>query len=195
MVLIFSCTNFKIKPEFEGEAWVIGAMFGGARVGIVNFDKSTCPYRLKSQWRHSVRGKLEKDPGITMVCAKPVINPNDDLHSSPSIRDSVTAAPPPPVREDFIPSDNLEKLKAQLSKVPTTSTEGASSTVLTVTPVADVVTTSPTNEFETVDKEKENASLETPVVENTPCDCPRIVISSQNPNTIEKHGNQLGPYR
>ena len=23
----------------EGEAWVIGAMFGGARVGIVNFDK------------------------------------------------------------------------------------------------------------------------------------------------------------
>ena len=88
---------------------MIGAMFGGARVGIVNFDKTTCPYRLKSHWRHSVRGKLEKDPGITMVCAKPPVattNLEDDLHSAPSVRDSVTAAP------DFIPSDNLEKLKA-----------------------------------------------------------------------------------
>ena len=37
----------------EGEAWVIGAMFGGARVGIVNFDKHPCPYELKSLWRHS----------------------------------------------------------------------------------------------------------------------------------------------
>ena len=37
----------------EGEAWVIGAMFGGARVGIVNFDKHPCPYQLKSLWRHS----------------------------------------------------------------------------------------------------------------------------------------------
>ena len=74
-------------------------------------------------------------------------------------------------------------------------------TVQTVTPVTEVATTSkapppsPPNEFETVDKEEDNVSLETPVVENTPCDCPRIVISSQNPNTIEKHGNQLGPYR
>ena len=40
-----------------------------------------------------------------------------------------------------------------------------------------------------------NATLAPPLVENTPCDCPRIVISSQNPNTIEKHGNQLGSYR
>ena len=46
-------------------------MFGGARVGIVNFDKNTCPYRLQSSWRHSVRGKLEKDTGIAMACANP----------------------------------------------------------------------------------------------------------------------------
>ena len=48
-------------------------MFGGARVGIVNFDKNTCPYRLQSSWRHSVRGKLEKDTGIAMACAKPTL--------------------------------------------------------------------------------------------------------------------------
>ena len=48
-------------------------MFGGARVGIVNFDKNTCPYRLHSSWRHSVRGKLEKDTGIVMACANPTL--------------------------------------------------------------------------------------------------------------------------
>ena len=48
-------------------------MFGGARVGIVNFDKNTCPYRLQSSWRHSVRGKLEKDTGIVMACANPTL--------------------------------------------------------------------------------------------------------------------------
>ena len=55
----------------DGEAWVIGATFGGSRVGIVNFDKQSCPYVIRSTWRHSVSGKLEKDPGIVMTCTDP----------------------------------------------------------------------------------------------------------------------------
>ena len=35
---------------------------------MVNFDKTTCPYVIQSVWRHSVGGKLEKDPGITLTC-------------------------------------------------------------------------------------------------------------------------------
>ena len=38
----------------EGDAWVIGATFGGSRVGVVNFDKQSCPYVIRSIWRHSV---------------------------------------------------------------------------------------------------------------------------------------------
>ena len=46
-----------------------------------------------------------------------------DLEPAPSIRDTIREKAPSAVdfREDFIPSDNLEKLKAQLSKVPTTT--------------------------------------------------------------------------
>ena len=61
-----------------------------------------------------------------------------------------------------------------------------------------VSTTAAVNDFQTVVEgvsHQANATLAPPLVENTPCDCPRIVISSQNPNTIEKHGNQLGSYR
>ena len=54
----------------EGEAWVIGAMFGGARVGIVNFDKHPCPYELKSLWRHS--GKQFNE--LRMDCIDHVYN-------------------------------------------------------------------------------------------------------------------------
>ena len=67
----------------DGDAWVIGATFGGSRVGVVNFDKTTCPYVIQSVWRHSVGGKLEKDPGITLTCtdAGPLlkVRPRDRL--------------------------------------------------------------------------------------------------------------------
>ena len=30
----------------DGEAWVVGATFGGPRVGIVNFERKRCPYQV-----------------------------------------------------------------------------------------------------------------------------------------------------
>ena len=204
----------------EGEAWVIGAMFGGARVGIVNFDKSSCPYQLKSFWRHSVRGKLEKDPGILMACA----SENQEEPGNPAIQTTTTTTTEasdlqsaPSIREDFIPSDNLEKLKAQIQQVLTTSTPSTTTTTATTTttgatekyiyttttdgppraPLVPQPAVPRTDEFDTIEstEDRTNATLKPAIFESTVCDCPRIVITSQNPNTIEKHGNQLGHYR
>ena len=43
-------------------------------------------------------------------------------------------------------------------------------------------------------EERTNATSKSPFLETTVCDCPRIVISSQKPDTIAKHGSQLGSY-
>ena len=79
----------------EGEAWVIGATFGGSRVGVVNFDKQTCPYLIRSTWRHSVGGKLEKDSGIILTCTdpRPILKAKKaeeavDLLSAPTLENS-----------------------------------------------------------------------------------------------------------
>ena len=80
----------------EGDAWVIGATFGGSRVGIVNFDKNSCPYVIRSTWRHSVGGKLEKDPGIVVTCTdpRPILKVKTqeeqsiDLLSAPSVNEN-----------------------------------------------------------------------------------------------------------
>ena len=73
----------------DGDAWVIGATFGGSRVGVVNFDKTICPYVIQSIWRHSVGGKLEKDPGIALTCTdpRPILNVKtpQDLVPAPSL--------------------------------------------------------------------------------------------------------------
>ena len=56
----------------DGEAWVVGATFGGPRVGIVNFERKVCPYQVTAgTWRHSVNGKLERDSGIVLKCLDP----------------------------------------------------------------------------------------------------------------------------
>jgi hypothetical protein len=56
----------------DGEAWVVGATFGGPRVGIVNFERKRCPYQVTAgTWRHSVNGKLERDSGIALTCVDP----------------------------------------------------------------------------------------------------------------------------
>jgi hypothetical protein len=33
----------------DGEAWVVGATFGGPRVGIVNFERKICPYQVPTE--------------------------------------------------------------------------------------------------------------------------------------------------
>ena len=51
---------------------MVGATFGGPRVGIVNFERKVCPYQVTSgTWRHSVNGKLERDSGIVLKCLDP----------------------------------------------------------------------------------------------------------------------------
>lgn len=85
----------------EGNAWVIGAQFGGSRVGIVNFDRNSCPYNLTSFWRHSVAGQLQVDESLTLEC-------NDELAlglpSAPEIQQIV--GPSPQIIETFGLLDN-----------------------------------------------------------------------------------------
>ena len=76
---------------------VIGATFGGSRVGVVNFDKQSCPYLIRSTWRHSVGGKLEKDPGIILTCTdpRPILKAKEaeesvDLLTAPSLNSAAT---------------------------------------------------------------------------------------------------------
>ncbi len=62
----------------DGEAWVVGATFGGPRVGIVNFERKVCPYQVTpGTWRHSVNGKLERDSGIVLKCVDRVAEAGD----------------------------------------------------------------------------------------------------------------------
>ena len=53
------------------------------------------------------------------------------------------------------------------------------------------------DKFDTENREENraNSTEKRPLLSSTVCDCPKIVISSQNPNTVEKHGSQLGPYK
>ena len=90
---------------------VIGATFGGSRVGVVNFDKQSCPYLIRSTWRHSVGGKLEKDPGIILTCTdpRPILKAKEaeesvDLLTAPSLNSAATI---PNNKIDQVTSDAL----------------------------------------------------------------------------------------
>ena len=66
----------------DGEAWVVGATFGGPRVGIVNFERKPCPYQVSPQsWRHSVNGKLERDQGIVLKCVDPMATESQEAET------------------------------------------------------------------------------------------------------------------
>ena len=72
----------------DGEAWVVGATFGGPRVGIVNFERKPCPYQVTPQsWRHSVNGKLERDPGIVLKCVDPMATESQEVDAE-SVKDT-----------------------------------------------------------------------------------------------------------
>ena len=95
----------------EGNAWVIGAKFGGSRVGVVNFDRGQCPYNLTSHWRHSVGGKLQVDESLGLSCSNQLYDfsprdPNDFIGTS--TQRPATAATP----------SNLQNSPSDLSQAP-----------------------------------------------------------------------------
>ena len=53
----------------DGVTHLVSRQFGGSRVGIVNFDRGSCPYNLSLHWRHSVGGKLQTDESLRDIDA------------------------------------------------------------------------------------------------------------------------------
>ena len=103
----------------DGNAWVVGAKFGGSRVGIVNFDKSYCPYSLRKLWKHSVSGELRIDESLTLECNEfyEVIQNS----SSSSVNSTLANKTPDETKVSFEPSP-LEPKSTTTTKYPSIST-------------------------------------------------------------------------
>jgi hypothetical protein len=157
----------------EGDAWVIGATFGGSRVGVVNFDKRTCPYVITDVWRHSVGGKLEKDPGILLTCTDP----------RPVLPQPAPAVPLEHLDLISAPSLNSVTLNNKLDE--------ASDRIDIVTPE----TTTTTAQVQTIKITTPLPEVNITFLQSTVCDCPVIEVTSRNVATVEKHGAQLGRYQ
>ncbi|TRY80119.1 hypothetical protein TCAL_14827 [Tigriopus californicus] len=140
----------------EGNAWVIGAQFGGSRVGIVNFDRNSCPYNLTSFWRHSVSGQLQVDESLTLECNDELTLASLALPSVPEIQQIVGNSPQ--IIETFGLLDNSQ-LSTPSSAIPVNET-----TVITTSPTS---TTPDLGKFSPSDELTSQTVIESTIATNT----------------------------